>query len=172
MVFQKFYEDWYTTQHHSYHMPDPHSLFRCYANRPVCPNTYLPLYLTALMPPDASIISRLRFNRSRLNQSLYKRHRANTDKCSTCPNTVETVEHVVMSCPRYDKYRFKCFWLLSKITNQVPLSSSFPFPFLLGSFPDGFSTTQQQKLIATISPSCELCFTCETCSHSQCTLFH
>ena len=50
-----------------------HSLFPCYVSMPVMPNTSLPSYFLILSPSDASVVSRLRFNRARLNQSLNKR---------------------------------------------------------------------------------------------------
>ena len=80
-------------------------------------------------------MSRLRFNRARLNQSLNKRHVSATDKCPTCGDDTETVEHVVMFCSRFQLLRFRCFCELAAITKQPPLSSSFRFPFLLCAFP-------------------------------------
>ena len=80
-------------------------------------------------------MSRLRFNRARLNQSLNKRRVSASDKCPSCLVDVETVEHVVMFCSQYERLRFRCFCELAAITKQPPLSSSFRFPFLLCSFP-------------------------------------
>ena len=97
------------------------------------------------------MLSRLRFNRSRLNQSLHKRHCAVTDKCPTCPDQVETVEHVVMSCPRYGALRFVCFCKLSAINKSPPLSSSFPFPFLLCSFPSHVINAHCAQFVRIIS---------------------
>ena len=148
-VFDQFYRHWFATQHPSFIAPEPHSLFPCYINYPCCPEKTLPLYLTTLPPSEASTIARLRFNRSRLNQSLFKRHRSDTDKCPTCPNVIETVEHVLMACPRYDKQRFECFYSLSAIANKPLLSHVFPLPFLLCSFPP--ATANPQQLIHAIS---------------------
>jgi hypothetical protein len=58
-----------------------------------------------------------------------------SDKCPTCVDAVETVQHIVMSCPRFDTLRFRCFCDLASVSKHPPLSSSFPFPFLLCSFP-------------------------------------
>ena len=117
----------------------------------VMSNTSLTSSLHLLSPSDASIVSRLRFNRARLNQSLHKRHVSPTNKCPTCPDVVETVEHVVMSCPRYDALRFHCFCALSAITKQPPLSCSFPFPFLLCSFPDSVIKVHANQFVRIIS---------------------
>ena len=79
-------------------------------------DTSLPSYFRVLSPSVASIVSRLRFNRARLNQSLNKRRISATDKCPTCGDVVETVEHVVMFCSRYELLRFRCFCELAAIT--------------------------------------------------------
>ena len=152
-VFKCFYHTWYTSQHPSTRRreKDTHSLFTCYKLFPVLRDTTLPSYFHLLSPSDASVISRLRFNRARLNQSLHYRHVLTTDKCPTCPDVRETVEHVVMSCPRYDAIRFKCFHRLASITNKPPLSSSFAFPFLLCSFPPNTHTTHCNQYIRIIS---------------------
>ena len=147
-VFNHFYKRWHTLQSTS--PADQHSLFPCYKNLLQVKNE-LPLYLTTLSPSNASILARLRLNRSKLNQSLFKRHRSHTDKCPSCPDTVETVEHVVMSCPRYDQQRFECLYTLSSILNKPPLLSMFPFPFLLCSFPDSITKSHQQQIISAIS---------------------
>ena len=117
----------------------------------VMSNTSLPLYFHLLSPADASVLSRLRFNRARLNQLLNKRRVSPTDKCPTCPDVVETVEHVVMSCPRYDVLRFRCFCALAAISKQPALSSSFPFPFLLCSFPDSVIKAHANQFVCIIS---------------------
>ena len=152
-VFSRFYDVWHLSQHPSTRTSpdDTHSLFPCYAAMRVMSNTSLPSYLHLLSPSDASIVSRLRFNRARLNQSLHKRHVSPTDKCPTCPGIVETVEHVLMSCPRYDALRFRCFCALSAITTQPPLSYSFPFPFLLCSFPDSVIKAHANQFVHIIS---------------------
>lgn len=157
-VFDRFYHEWYRPQHPSTRTsPDnTHSLFPCYELMPVMPNNSLPSYFRLLSPSVASIVSRLRFNRARLNQSLNKRHVSPSDKCPTCLDVVETVEHVVMSCPRYDAARFACFCHLSAITKQPPLSASFPFPFLLCSFPPDVinaHATQFVRIIGTFLSS-------------------
>ena len=66
-------------------------------------------------------------------------------------DVVETVEHVVMHCPRYDALRFTCFCSLAAITKQPPLSSSFPFPFLLCSFPNSVIKTHANQFTRIIS---------------------
>ena len=96
-------------------------------------------------------MSRLRFNRARLNESLHHRHVCSTNKCPTCPDVTETVEHITMFCPRYDAPRFKCFHSLAAITKQPPLSSSFPFPFLLCSFPPHLIKQHCNQYIRIIS---------------------
>lgn len=152
MVFDHFYQQWYNSQHPSNPMPDPHSLFPCYIHAPTCTDFTIPSYLSQLHPYQSSIISRLRFNRARLNQSLYKRARVQSDICSTCQNnTIETVEHVIMRCPRYDAIRFRCFFDLSAIAHLPPLSSSFVFPFLLCCFPSHIPKSIHARLIARIS---------------------
>ena len=152
MVFDHFYQQWYYSQHPSNPLPDPHSLFPCYIHASTCTDFAIPLYLSQLHPHLSSIISRLRFNRARLNQSLHKRARVQSEICSTCQNnTIETVEHVLMHCPRYDLIRFRCFCDLSAITRLPPLSSSFVFPFLLCCFPSTIPKTMHARLITRIS---------------------
>jgi hypothetical protein len=151
MVFNRFYQQWYISQHPSNPHPEPHSLFPCYIHAPTCTDISIPQYLAQLHPLLSSVISRLRFNRARLNHSLYKRTRADTDICSTCENnTIETVEHVIMWCPRYDSIRFHCFCDLSSITGLPPLTSSFVFPFLLCCFPASIPKSMHARLITRI----------------------
>ena len=148
MVFGHFYHVWYTSQHPSNPLTARLPLFPCYLHMPSCNNNTLPLYLTALHPSVASTISRLRFNRSRINQSLYMRSCNSTDVCPTCQNnTTETVEHVLMRCPRYDHLRLSLFFDLSFLLKCAPLSSSFPFPFLVCVFPDSIPKVVQVRLI-------------------------
>ena len=110
------------------------------------------IYLTALHPSLASTISRLRFNRSRINHSLHKRSCTSTDVCPTCQNnTTETVEHVLMRCPRYEHLRFDLFLDLSFLVKCPPLSSSFPFPFLLCAFPDSIPKAMHVRLVHRIA---------------------
>jgi hypothetical protein len=152
VVFDHFYQEWYYSQHPSNPIPDPHSLFPYYIHAPTCSDFSIPLYLSQLHPHLSSIVSRLRFNRARLNHSLYKRARVQSDICPTCQNnTIETVEHVVMHCPRYDLIRFQCFCDLSALTQLPPLTSSFVFPFLLCCFPSTIPPALHARLIARIS---------------------
>ena len=152
MVFGHFYHVWYTSQHPSNPHADPHSLFPCYLHMSTCTNNTLPTYLTTLHPSLSSTISRLRFNRSRINQSLHKRACVTTDVCSTCQNnTSETVEHILMHCPRYDQLRFHLFCELSCLLKSPPLSSSFPFPFLLCVFPDSVPKAMHTCLMHRIA---------------------
>jgi len=152
VVFGHFYHTWYTSQHPSNPIAEPHSLFPCYMQMSACHNNTLPLYLSILVPSLSSVISRLRFNRSRINQSLHKRSCIDTDKCPTCPNNItETVEHVVMKCPAYDQLRFDLFFDLATLLKCPPLSSSFPFPFLLCVFPDSVPKSMHARLIHRIA---------------------
>ena len=134
--------------HHNTQTHAPHPMTRTHSSHVMyqCVSC-----LTSLSPSDASVISRLRFNRARLNQSLHKRRISPTDKCPTCVDAVETVEHVVMHCPRYDAFRFACFCSLAAITKQPPLSSSFPFPFLLCSFPNSVIKAHANQFTHIIS---------------------
>ena len=151
MVFDHFYQQWYHSQHPSNPRPKPHSLFPCYIHSPTCTDFTMPLYLSQLHHHLSSIISRLRFNRARLNQSLHKRAQIQSEICSSClNNTIETVEHVVMRCPRYDSIRFRCFCDLSAMTRLPPISSSFVFPFLLCCFPSVIPKALHACLIARI----------------------
>ena len=100
----------------------------------------------------SSTLSRLRFNRSRLNQSLHKRACVHSDECATCKNNIiETVEHVLMRCPRYDQQRFSLFCYLSSVLKSPPLTSSFPFPFLLCVFPPTIPNSMHVHLIHRIA---------------------
>ena len=150
-VFNRFYTQWYQAQQPTAPQPDPHSLFPCYINKTICTDTSIPSYLQILHPNTSSIVSRLRFNRARLNQSLHKRSRSITSMCATCINTPETVEHVVMQCPRYDTIRFQCLCALSSHTKQPPLRSFYPFPFLLCDIPPSIPKQQHHMYIQIIS---------------------
>ena len=152
-VFNQYYHVWYSSQHpNTRTSPDnTHSLFSCYVAMDVMSDTSLPSYLRLLSPSNASVVSRLRFNRARLNQSLNKRRVSSTNKCPTCPDVIETVEHVVMSCPRYDSIRFSCFCALAAITKKPPLSWSFPFPFLLCCFPSDVINAHSIQFVQIIS---------------------
>ena len=149
-VFNQFYTQWYQAQHPSAPQPDPHSLFPYYNNKPICTDTSIPSYLHTLTPNTSSIVSRLRFNRARLNQSLHKRSCAITPMCATC-NTPETVQHVVMECPRYDDIRYQCLCALSSHLKRPPLRSSFPFPFLLCEIPLSIPACQHHIYIHIIA---------------------
>ena len=152
IVFQRFYQSWFNAQHPSNPDADPHSLFSCYMSLSTCSDTRIPRYLSILSPTLSSTISRLRFNRARLNQSLHKRASAPSTECSTClHNTPETVEHVLMHCPRYDKPRFELFCHLSRLLKVDPLTSSFSFPFLLCSFPANISNMLHARIIHHIA---------------------
>ena len=121
-------------------------------NMPTCSNSTLPLYLTVLSPDMSSTVSRLRFNRSRLNQSLLKRACVHSGECSTCKNNItETVEHVLMHCSRYDQQRFALFCHLSSLLKCPPLTSSFPFPFLLCEFPASAPKSMHVVLVHRIA---------------------
>ena len=152
IVFQQFYQTWFNAQHPSNPNADPHSLFSCYMSSPTCSDIRIPRYLSILNPILSSTISRLRFNRARLNQSLDKRACSPSTECSTClHNTPETVEHVLMHCPRYDKPRFDLFCHLSHLLKVAPLTSSFPFPFLLCSFPSNIPNMLHAQIIHHIA---------------------
>ena len=152
IVFQQFYQTWFNAQQPSNPHADPHSLFLCYTATPTCSDIKIPRYLSVLPSCLSSIISRLRFNRARLNQSLNKRNCVPTSQCSTCLNNIpETVEHVLMHCIRYDRYRFPLFCDLDFLLKLPPISSSFPFPFLLCSFPDSIPKTLHVRIIHRIA---------------------
>jgi len=152
IVFQRFYDTWFYAQHPLNPDPDPHSIFPCYMSSPTCSDTRIPLYLERLDPSLSSIVSRLRFNRSRLNQSLHKRAWVPTSECPTCRRNIpETVEHVVMHCPRYDHPRFDLLWDLSYMLKLPPLRPSFPFPFLLCSLPDSVPKSLHTRIIRRIA---------------------
>lgn len=152
IAFQRFYQTWFNAQHPSNPHADPHSLFRCYMTIPTCTDVRIPRYLSVLSLTLSSILSRLRFNRSRLNHSLHKRACVPSSQCSTClNNTPETVEHVLMRCSRYDKQRFELFCDLYCLLKLPPVSSSVPFPFLLCSFPSSVPKSMHVHLIHLIS---------------------
>ena len=129
-VLDRFYDQWYAAQDSTALVPTPHSLFPFYNNLTTSIDLTLPLYLRSLSPRDASTFARLRFNRSRLNQSLHKRKRSATDKCPSCPQSIETVEHVLLHCPHYARIRLDCTRML-----QLTTGLSLSLPIALGSFP-------------------------------------
>ncbi len=100
------------------------------------PHTSIPSYLTLFSPYDASIISRLRVNRSRLNQSPFKHHRASTNMSSTCLVLVMMLLVFLV--------------FVRALTKLSPLSSSFPFPFLLCSFFVNTSQAHRQQFLQIV----------------------
>lgn len=52
--------------------------------------------------------ARLRFDRSSLNKSLFRRRLAASPYCPDCPNDEDTAEHILLHCQRYDAARSAC----------------------------------------------------------------
>ena len=126
-VFNDFFQHW-KTNHTKTLIGGEHSLLTCYQHAQTVDPTRLPSYLKVLNAGDATHMARLRFNRARLNQSLHKRARSNTDKCPHCPTEVESPEHLLLHCPRYAKARHDCH---AAISQHMPYHLSLPS--LLGS---------------------------------------
>ena len=135
-VFNRFYHDWKLDQSTAL-IGNTHSLLPFYKDIPTLEPTKLPSYLKVLNTTDATTMARLRFNRARLNQSLHHRSRSDTDMCPTCGNANESVEHILMHCPRYAKARYDC---------QVALSYHTPYVLSLQSI-----LGSHQKLVSTTS---------------------
>jgi hypothetical protein len=64
-------------------------------------------YISHDSPFVAARRARLRFDRSSLNASLFKRRCSPTDKCPVC-GLVEDTDHVLLHCPAYDAARQAC----------------------------------------------------------------
>jgi hypothetical protein len=75
-------------------------------------------------PPAASKLrARLRLNVSKNNEALFKRKFIETDQCPTCTNIIESREHVLLDCPRYDGIRNNMIKALNDIginTTNIP----------------------------------------------------
>jgi hypothetical protein len=112
-VFNEFFQRWKVDHTHTL-IGRQHSLWACYNTVQTVDPTRLPSYLKVLGAQDATHMARLRFNRARLNQSLHKRARSNTDKCPHCPSQVESPEHLLLHCPRYAKARYDCHTAISQ----------------------------------------------------------
>ena len=147
-VFDRFFDRWWRAQHPlTAAVPDPHSLFQCYLHcdhtRPLTCHQSLPIHFTMLSTHQATTLSRLRFNRSRLNQSLHSRHLSSTDICPKCNRSSETVEHVLLQCPAYNNIRSDCTRALTFLLGRPPSLSVF-----LGSFPPSVSSSSRVARIA------------------------
>ena len=73
----------------------------------------------------AMLRARLRFNRSSLNHSLYRRGLTESRYCSTCGDGVdETADHVVMHCPAFDatRYQVRCALSYYRLPLSTPLA--------------------------------------------------
>jgi hypothetical protein len=124
-VYNQFYNIWYN-------MNDRHSLHPYYTSSiPPSIHTF-PSYFYYDNPFISAFRSRLRFNRARLNASLFRRACVPSPNCPYCLNSpqVETVEHVICVCIKYDMLRQQC-------TRQLA-SYGIPFSFnnILCSPPD------------------------------------
>ena len=75
-----------------------------------CPSN-LPTYMLYDPTPAIRLRSRLRFDMACLNVSLKKRRVTISDECSSCAKSgihvPESLEHVLLKCPAYDRARFK-----------------------------------------------------------------
>ena len=67
--------------------------------------TRLDHHLHADPPAVIALRSRLRLNSSLLNSSLKKKKMKASSQCDHCPCADETLEHVILDCPRYDSAR-------------------------------------------------------------------
>lgn len=70
----------------------------------------------------AVLRARIRFNRSNLNHSLYRRTLADSPDCLICPGVAETEHHALFDCPAFDFPRHLCFNALSAF--GCPISSA------------------------------------------------
>src|SRR5687767_13604537 len=65
-----------------------------------------------LQNPDTKTVAsrraRLRFDRSGLNASRYRRKLSNTDQCPDCKLATDSAEHVVLDCPSHNIARKCC----------------------------------------------------------------
>ena len=55
---------------------------------------------------EETVLTRLRFDHTGLNKTLFVIGKSNTDKCAEC-NLVENAEHVLMQCKRYEVERMQ-----------------------------------------------------------------
>ena len=55
----------------------------------------------------ATVLSRLRTGHSSLNQYLHRFHHEDSPECTCGSGALETVEHFLIHCPKYDKERSK-----------------------------------------------------------------
>ncbi|XP_048015377.1 uncharacterized protein LOC125247880 [Megalobrama amblycephala] len=71
---------------------------------------------------EESIISRLRFGHTALNSTLNKIGKHQTGACEYC-NQEETVEHVIMKCPKYNSERRVLIFNLKRIKMKFNLTN-------------------------------------------------
>ena len=57
--------------------------------------------------PDIAMLSRLRTGHCFLNQYLHRFHHEDSPECTCGSGALETVEHFLIHCPKYDKERAK-----------------------------------------------------------------
>jgi hypothetical protein len=74
--------------------------------RPIT-STGMASYLRTDPPIVTCIRARLRFNRSYLNHSMYRRHAIDSPACSCGADGEETISHVLYSCPLYRNARIQ-----------------------------------------------------------------
>ena len=79
-------------------------------------------YLSQDNNTAASRRSRLRFDRSGLNESRYRRRLTLSPDCPDCKLCPDTAEHVLLECPTYDQARQRCQTSLQ----QFGLHLSYP----------------------------------------------
>jgi hypothetical protein len=86
-------------------------------------------YLFHAVKPAVSSFARLRFNRARTGAFLFSRRLSDSPFCPDCPNTPQTVHHLIFDCARFAARRRICFDSIISIID-CPLS----FSLLLGDY--------------------------------------
>jgi hypothetical protein len=108
-------------------------------------------------PRHLSLRARLRHNRSNLRTSLFKRKLCSDDRCRYCQNEIESLDHVVLSCPRLTSARSTLKQKLSGL--NFILSTAL----ILGAIPKSLESKKSRpKLLKLLSVTGEFLVSLDT----------
>ena len=129
---------WWDLQHEDTKLPSPVAVLKRDGSAS--------LYLYKDSPAVASRRARLRFDRSGLNESRFRRKLSPTPHCPSCPNVADSADHVLLACPQYAAARQSCQTALGRF--GLSLNS----PLAMGFVDDLQPITLQADVLAATSP--------------------